>query len=325
MAELRIPPLVRQRAEANEAGAQWLASLPQLVDEVARRWQLTLGPPYTGGTAGLVIAAVQLEPGGKARECVVKLPLLLDMHEVAAVEHAITAHRLADGRGCAALLDVDADTPALLLERLGPNLHDHDPALSVDAVLDAIASTLTNFWRPVEPDTDLMSGPDKARWLARYIESTWRDLGEPLSRPTIELALAYCGARADAHVDEESVLCHGDAHGWNTLSISDTSGRARYKFVDPEGFIAEPAADLGVPMREYNEPLLDGQSPADTARLVRQRAERLASRCDVDPEAVWQWGHMERVSTGLANLKDFGADDAAPFLEVAERCSLSRR
>lgn len=79
---------------------------------------------------------------------------------------------------------------------------------------------------------------------------------------------------------------------------------------------SDRAHDLSVPMREYNEPLLAG----DTKHLVRERAELLASWCDVDPEPVLQWGFIERVSTGLANVRDFGGDDALVFLEVARRC-----
>lgn len=102
------------------------------------------------------------------------------------------------------------------------------------------------------------------------------------------------------------------APGWNTLE----AGAGRCKLVDPEGLWSEPAQDLGVPMREYNEPLLAG----DTPRLVRKRAELLASWCGVDPEPVWQWGLVERVSTGLANARDFDGDDGLAFLEVATRC-----
>ena len=42
--------------------------------------------------------------------------------------------------------------------------------------------------------------------------------------------------------------------------------------------------------------------------------------CGIDPEPVWQWGFIERVSTGLANLRDFDDDSGEQFLEVAERC-----
>ena len=89
-----------------------------------------------------------------------------------------------------------------------------------------------------------------------------------------------------------------------------------YKFVDAEGLCSEPEHDLGVAMREYNDPLLDG----DTAPLVRDRAAFLADRCDVDAQIVWEWGFIERVSTGLASLRDFDNDDGLKFLEVARRC-----
>jgi hypothetical protein len=46
----------------------------------------------------------------------------------------------------------------------------------------------------------------------------------------------------------------------------------------------------------------------------------LAGRCDADAQAVWEWGFIERVSTGLANLKEFTGDEGAAFLEVATRC-----
>jgi hypothetical protein len=35
---------------------------------------------------------------------------------------------------------------------------------------------------------------------------------------------------------------------------------------------------------------------------------------------VWQWGFIERVSTGLANVREFESDEGLAFLEVATRC-----
>ena len=80
--------------------------------------------------------------------------------------------------------------------------------------------------------------------------------------------------------------------------------------------VLEPL-DLGARGRLLGlDPLLLG----DTPRLVRDRAEFLADRCAVDPEIVWEWGYIERVSTGLASLRDFDDDHGAKFLEVARRC-----
>jgi streptomycin 6-kinase len=178
-------------------------------------------------------------------------------------------------------------------------------------LLETVTATLRSFWQPIGDDVDLPSAVDKAQWLAQMIVATWERLGRPCPREVVDRAVGYCDARAAAFDTGAAVLVHGDAHGWNTL---DARG-GRFKLVDPEGLRSEPAHDLAVPMREYNEPLLAG----DTPRLVRERAEQLARWCDVDPEPVWQWGFIERVSTGLLSLRDFADDTGAAFLEVAAR------
>jgi streptomycin 6-kinase len=198
----------------------------------------------------------------------------------------------------------------MLLERLGPNLA--ELGMSLPRLLETIAATLQSFWRPVARDVALPTAREQAAWLAAYIESTWSELGQPCERTVIDRALEFCASRSDAFDDSRAVLVHGDAHGWNTLAAGD----GQFKFVDPEGLRSEREHDLAIPMREYNEPLLDG----DTKQLVRKRAELLARLCDADAQAVWEWGFIERVSTGLANLKEFTGGEGAAFLEVATRC-----
>ena len=234
----------------------------------------------------------------------------LDMDDADAFARSVRVHQLAQGRGCAELVEHDASAPAMLLERLGPNLH--ELAMPLRRVLDAIATTLRGFWRPVAADVGLPTGADKAAWLAQYIATTWAVLGRPCGRAVIDRALALCEKRAAVFDTSRAVLVHGDAHGWNTLE----AGGGSFKFVDPEGLRSEPEHDLSVAMREYNRPLLAG----DTARLVRERAELLAARCGVDADAVWEWGFIERVSTGLANLREFNGNAGVAFLEVAARC-----
>ena len=307
MTALDIPPLVRQRAMHNgAAGTAWLDALPAVVDDLSDRWGLTLGDAFAGGTAGYVVAATD----ASGRECVLKVAMPLDIDERESFARSVLAHQLAAGRGCAELIAHTEDIPAMLLERLGPNLA--DLGFTVQQTLEAIADTLPTFWRPVGEEAGLRTGAEQAQWLARYIATTWNELGRPCDRCVIDRAVALCDRRADAYSPERTVLVHGDAHGWNTLAVGDGT----FKFVDVEGLRSEPAHDLAVPMREYNEPLLDG----DTARLVRARADRLAARCEVDADAAWEWGFIERVSTGLANVSDFDSGDGAMFLEVARRC-----
>lgn len=305
--DLTVPELVRRRALANGAAGQaWLDSLPDVVGELATRWGLHLGRPYTGGTASFVTDATD----GGGRACVLKVAMPLDMDELDTFHRSVLVHQLAEGRGCAQLIEHDLDVAAMLLERLGPDLGSF--GLDVDDVIAAVVDTLQTFWRPAPADAPLQTGAAKAAWLASYTVATWESSGRPCSREVIDRAVHYCEERAAAYDPQGAVVVHGDAHGWNTLRAADGT----YKFVDPEGLRSDRAHDLSVVMREYNEPLLAG----DTARLTRERADRLAQRCGIDPEPVWQWGYVERVATGLANLRDFGADAGAPFLEVAQCC-----
>ncbi len=305
--DLDVPDLVRQRALAHGAvGRSWLDRLPDVVATLAGRWDLELGEAFAGGTAAFVVAASD----ARGTACVLKVAMPLDSDELAGFERSVLVHQIAGGRSCAELFDHDADAAAMLLERLGPNLA--DLGASVPTIIDVVASTLRSFWRPAPDDDRIPTGAEKAAWLADFITSTWSDLAEPCSRRVVDRALQYCDERAGAGDPADAVLVHGDAHGWNTLRAAD----GRFKFVDPEGVRSERAHDLAVAMREYNEPLLAG----DTVRLVRERAEHLAETCDVDPEPVWQWGFIERVSTGLANLRDFDDGSGELFLEVAERC-----
>jgi streptomycin 6-kinase len=273
---------------------------------MADRWDLQLGHAFEGGTASYVVSATD----GVGRSCVLKIGMPLEMDDSDTFARSVRVHQLADGHGCAKLFEHDLSLHAMLLERLGPNLHDLE--LPLPRVLDLIAATLRDFWRPVDADSDLPSGAEKAAWLARYINTTWTTLGRPCDRTVVDRAVALCDRRAAAFDERRAVLVHGDAHGWNTLR----AGPGRFKFVDPEGLRSEPEHDLSVAMREYNRPLLAG----DTASLVRERAETLAIRCGVDVEAVWEWGFIERVSTGLANLQEFHDGEGAAFLEVAARC-----
>jgi streptomycin 6-kinase len=204
----------------------------------------------------------------------------------AAAEHEITVLRLADGDGCARLLRHDASRGALLLERLGPSMY--DLRVPIDARLDLLADVARRVWRPA-PGVDLPTGREKAVWLADHIVTSWDELDRPCSERAIEDALVCAHRRMQAHDDERAVLVHGDVHQWNALRAHDGGG---YKLVDPDGLLAEPEYDLGIIMREDPVELLHDPDP-------HHRAHRLARRTRLDPTAIWEWGVVERVSTGL--------------------------
>ena len=131
---------------------------------------------------------------------------------------------------------------------------------------------------------------DKGRWLSDFITATWLELDRPCSERAVEHALACAARRVAAHDDERAVLVHGDVHQWNVLEAG-ADVKPGFKLVDPDGLLAEAEYDLGVVMREDPVELRHGD-PGERARW-------LARRCGLDATAIWEWGVVERVSTGL--------------------------
>ncbi len=270
-----VPAVVRNKAVSVGADS-WLGDLDDLVAGLVRDWELTVVSSFDEGTEAIVLG-VDLADGTPA-----VLKLLVPRSGEAADREAEVL-RLVDGDGCVRLLRDDLGRGALLLERLGPSMH--HVAIPFEERLPALADLARRVWRRV-PGGTFPTGAEKAVWLAEHISRLWEELDRPCSEATVAHALACAERRRAAHDDERAVLVHGDIHQWNALR--DVDGWA---LVDPDGLLAEPEYDLGILMREDPLELLAGD-PWDRARW-------LADRCSCDPVAVWEWGVVERVSTGL--------------------------
>jgi streptomycin 6-kinase len=270
-----VPDVVRNKALAAGASS-WLDELPELVAALQEEWSIAVGRPYENGTEAFV-AEARLDDGTPA---VLKLILPRDAD---AAREEIAVLRLTNGEGCALLLRSDEGRGAILLERLGRSLY--ELARPLAQRLDILCTTAQRVWRPA-PDCGLPTGAQKGRWLVDDITRQWDELDRPCSERAVEHALACAGRRIEAHDDERAVLVHGDVHQWNALEAGNG-----FKLVDPDGLLAEPEYDLGILMREDPVELLAGDP--------RERARLLAERTGLDEVAIWEWGVVERVSTGL--------------------------
>jgi streptomycin 6-kinase len=200
-----------------------------------------------------------------------------------APSHEATVLRLAGGEGCPELFRFDGERGALLMQRLGRPLDEF--GFPLGRRLEILTDTVSQIWRPA-PDAGLPTGAEKARRLADFLTGLWEELDHPCSERTIEDALAAARRRELGHRDETAVLVHGDLHELNALESEDG-----FELVDPDGLLAEPEYDLGVLMRGNPRELIAGDP--------WERAHRLAARTGLDPVAIWEWGVVERVSTGL--------------------------
>ena len=94
--------------------------------------------------------------------------------------------QVADGDGCARLFRADPARSALLMERLGPSLH--DLGLPFEQRLPILTATAQRLWRPAA-GLGLTTGAEKGRWLVDAIERLWDELGRPCSERVVAHAL----------------------------------------------------------------------------------------------------------------------------------------
>lgn len=303
-----LPPMVRRRAaQLGSRGQRWLAQLPYLVAELEREWSITIGSPLPGGNAAFVARACTAD----GRDVVLKAAL--PEPEFADQVRTIAE---ADGRGYVGLLAYDLGRHAMLLEALGPAMIELD--LSPEHMIAALCQTLAQAWT-VPPPTGARLAPEqeKAGRLGQMVARLSEKLGRPCSQRVVAQALEFADRRAAVFDPGRCVLVHGDPHPGNALRVRAPRAGAEsgFVFVDPDGFLADPTYDLGVVLRDWCPRLLDGDAPS----VARRYCRLLATETGLDETAIWEWGFLERVSTGLY-LLDLGATDLArPFLATAER------
>ena len=307
---ITVQPEVRTFAEhQGQLGRRWLDSLPLLVPQLCRDWELEQGDVLTGGSRSYV-CRVTTSDG---------LPAVL---KVALPEPSLGTQLstlvAAEGRGYVQVLVHDLSRGAILMESLG--LSAAALMVTVPEVLSRIAGVLMQAWQLPQDLYPPLRTPSehKAAGLSYLVSELAAEHPAATSQAVVTRALRYAQERLDARDARRQVVVHGDAHALNLLQVERTRPGAEmgYVFVDPEGFLCEPEYDLGVALREWNTELL---TVSDARAEVRGWCEQLAQSTNTDEEAIWQWGYLERVSTGLYLTHHGLAQLGAPFLDTAQR------
>ncbi len=292
-------------------GQRWLAGLPKLVASLEADWAVTCGTVLAGGNAAYVAEAVTAD----GQRAVLKIALPPGIDGFAPFEQELHALQDAGGDPYARLICHDEQRRSMLLERLGRPLA--SLGWPADRQIAAITATVARGWRPARPGR-LPTGAAKAEWLAGCITRAWRDLGKPCTERAARRAIGYAAERASRADPSHAVLVHGDAHPANVLAVpdgSDHSTHPAFRLIDPEGLASEPAHDLGVVLRGWNQDLLT----AHPAAVAFARCETAGRRTGVDPQSIWQWSYIERVSSGLFLLRLGHQTEARQYLETADR------
>lgn len=240
----------------------WRERLPESVNGLARRWQLTVGVPFDREEGSCAwVAPVTRSDGTRA-----VLKLAVPHFEG---EHEIDGLRVWSGNPTVQLLEWDDDLGAMLLERC-------DPGTPLGAVPEPeqdleIAQLLRRLWQ-------LPPGGHRFRPLSAML-ALWTE--EALARRSRwhDAGLVGEGVRLWRELSsstESNVLLATDLHAGNVLRAE----REPWLVIDPKPFVGDPAYDATQHLLNCRTRLL-----RDSGGTIRRFAELL----HVDHERVRLW------------------------------------
>jgi streptomycin 6-kinase len=259
---MRVPVRVEANAQRREAGRIWLAHLPELVNRLRERWQLTLDPsaPFDGDEGSCAWVAPCQRADGSAAVLKVTLP-----HFEA--EHEIEGLRFWAGEAMVRLLEADAPRGAFLVERCVPGT---PLRARLESEQDSIiAGLLRRLWRSPAP-----ARPFRA--LSAMVLQ-WSAEAQVLPSPHSALIAEGVAAMSElAAARSDETLLATDLHAGNVLAAK----REPWLVIDPKPFIGDRAYDA-------TQHLLNCR-----ARLIadaRATVTRFADLLEVDAERVRGW------------------------------------
>ncbi len=287
------------QAAFGERGRLFLESLPDLVAETSRCWQLTDVTPVPTLSYNYVAFARRLD-----RDVVLKIGV-----PEPELTSELSAHRLFDGRRCVRLLEADAARGMCLLERLLPGemlvtLADDDRATRIAAEL------MLGLWRPAPSDPSLIRLSDWFKGLDN-LRRHFDGATGPLPASLVERAEA--ASRAFFAETYAPMLIHGDLHHFNILSSDRT-----WLAIDPKGVIGPSAYEVGPFL--MNPWCVSGLEP-DTAGRLQRRLLILSEILGQEVPRLREWGIAYAVLSAWWSLSV--GEDWRPVIECARLLSSS--
>lgn len=278
------------------AAHPWLAELPELVEQLLERWELTAQRLVAPGGRDSAVLLVRQSDGTSAA-------LKLSARGRENVADEVAALRRWDGLGAVRLLKADAEVGALLLERLHGEMSLRSLP-EAKATLESV-SVVRRLW--VSPNEHPY--PTVAGYTATQAESVLSAAPEEL-RPLVDEALAV---RAELLTQEpEGVLLHGDFRQGAVLASG--SDRSHWLAAGPEPLVGEPAYDLARLARDRLHDL--AASPGAPAQ-VKRRVRKLADSLELDRERLRGWTLYRAVESGVRHVLAGEQEDGELLLEFA--------
>jgi streptomycin 6-kinase len=260
---LTIPSSLAASSAISSEATAWLGRLPELVDDLRRRWSLTLEEPFDGPEVSAAWVARAIRADGTP--AVLKVSML---HMEA--DHEIDGLRFWDGDPTVRLVEADDGLGAMLLERCEPGTWLRElPEPEQDVI---IAGLLKRMWRlPPSPHPFQTLAEMIALWVeeTKENEARWPDPG--LVREGLQMFDALAPGPEGGHV-----VLATDLHAGNVLRAE----REPWLVIDPKPFVGDPAYDATQHLLNCEERMVE--APIETI-------ERYSDLLDVDAGRVRRW------------------------------------
>jgi len=257
-----------------DVGRQWLADLPQLIDECCVRWNLTIDGVPLHSHLGLVLPVRQR--GDPPRSSVLKVSLAKEQTGMEARALAVW-----DGRGAVRLHASSPDRGALLLERLDGRRSLAN--LDLGASLPLIGQLLNRLAVPAPPGFPLLS--DVAARLIDDIPPRWEQSSRPFSRALMDRT---CGLARELGPGAGNRLVHWDLHDNNVMA----GEREPWLAIDPMVVTGDLEYGAAPALLRSLDRI---SSPVDFKRHLAA----LIDAADLDPERTRGWATIRLVDYWL--------------------------
>ena len=297
-----IPEHFRQHlldCHGQEEAEAWMKRLPDVLASCARRWQLTMLPPFANLSFHYVAPAVRAD----GTRVVVRVAA-----PTSEFENEAEAMRIFDGQGSARLLECDEEQEVILLERLEPGtmLAELVPEQDERAI-SILVSVMRKLWRPAPAQHNFPTVEDWFKGFARLRERYNGGCG-PLPQRLVEEAEEL--SRELIATAGPSMLLHGDLHHENIL-LSGNEWRA----IDAKGVVGDPGYETGLLF--YN-PIPKVFHMPDLRQILARRVDQLAEELDMDRARIRGWGLAQCMLSSWWSIEDGDEKPPLDMLACAE-------
>lgn len=288
-----------------DAGKEWLAKIPALIQNYESEWQIKIGEPFHL-SYNYVAQAEKLN----GTSVVIKLGFPGDKEFIS----ECVGLSYFNGEGSIKLLAEDINNGAMLLERVSPGI----PLAEIEDDEEAtqIAASLLKKLHKEAPDDDRLINFGK-NWLGGY--TRYREKYSVESGP-IPSGLFLLGDAINKkhYIDEpeKEYLIHGDFHHHNILS----SDRNDYLTIDTKGVIGNPTYDVATFL--YNPKSILKRE--DLEQVTRRRIEVFSEELGMDPKKIVDWGISQALLSTIWTLEDHGkgGEDTTNFAQMLSNLKL---